>query len=253
MHFKKVLILIIFAVFCYSSFSQSIDSLFAAGNKQYSDANYEKAIQIWEEILETGYEASQIYYNLGNAYFKSNKIGPAILNFERAKILAPYDKDINYNLELARTYIVDKVDKIPEVFYLRWYKNIVQRFSSDKWTIISIITFIIFLVLFSLYLYTKSYTPKKIAFWFSILFLVIWISTFSFSWSGKKLASDHNKAIVFSPSVTVKSSPDESGTELFVIHEGTKVTVIDELNEWSEIVLSSGSKGWLLSSSIEKI
>ena len=233
--------------------SQDIGSLNAKGSQLYSDANYEEAIQTWEEIIESGYEASTIYYNLGNAYFKSNKIAPAILNYERAKILAPHNKDINYNLELARTYVIDKIDELPEVFYLRWYNNIVQMFASNTWAIITIIAFVIFLVLFSAFLYAKNYSFKKAAFWVSIIFLVIWLCAFAFSWSGNKLVTDHNKAIVFSPSVTVLSSPDRSGTELFVIHEGTKVTVIDELNEWTEILLSSGTKGWLLSSSIEKI
>ena len=253
MQFKKVLILILSVVLCYNGFSQHIDSLVVQGNKQYSDGNYEEAIQTWEELTESGYEAAAIYYNLGSAYFKSNKIAPAILNYERAKILAPHNKDINYNLELARTYVVDKIDELTEVFYLRWYKNIVQRFSANTWAIITIIAFVIFLVLVSVYLYAKSYLSKKISFWLSVLSLLIWLCVFTFSRSGNKLVTDHNKAIVFSPSVTVLSSPDESGTELFLIHEGTKVTVVDELNEWTEILLSSGTKGWLLSSSIEMI
>jgi len=237
----------------FQGYSQDIESLNSKGNQLYSDGNYEEAVQTWEELSESGYEAAAIYYNLGNAYFKSNKIAPAILNYERAKILAPHNKDINYNLELARTYVVDKIDELTEVFYLRWYKNIVQIFSSNTWAIVTIIAFMIFLVLFSVYLYSKSYLSKKIAFWLSVLLLLIWLCAFAFSRSGNKLATDHNKAIVFNPSVTGLSSPDESGTELFLIHEGTKVTVVDELNEWTEILLSSGTKGWLLSSSIEKI
>jgi tetratricopeptide (TPR) repeat protein len=253
MQLKKALIFILPFIILFQGSSQEIESLIAKGNQLYSDGNYEEAVQTWEELTESGYEAALIYYNMGNAYFKSNKIAPAILNYEKAKILAPHNKDINYNLELARTYVVDKIDELPEVFYLRWYRNIVQRFSSNTWAIITIITFVIFLVLFSTYLYAKSYSSKKTAFWFGTLFMLIWICAFAFSWSANKLVTDHNKAIIFSPSVTVLSSPDRSGTKLFVLHEGTKVTVIDELNEWTEILLSSGTKGWLLSSSIEKI
>jgi len=253
MQLKKALIFILPLIVIFQGSAQDIESLNAKGNQLYSDGNYEEAINTWEELTESGYEAALIYYNLGNAYFKSNKIAPAILNYEKAKILAPYNKDINYNLELARTYVVDKIDELPEVFYLRWYINIVRVFSSNTWAIITIIAFVIFLVLFSAYLYAKSYSLRKTAFWFGALFILIWLCAFAFSWSGNKLVTDHNKAIIFSPSVTVLSSPDRSGTELFVIHEGTKVTVIDELNEWTEIILSSGTKGWLLSSSIEKI
>ncbi len=253
MQLKKTLAFVLLFSAIFPASAQDIESLNAKGSQLYSDGNYEEAVKTWEELTESGYEAATIYYNLGNAYFKSNKIAPAILNYERAKILAPHNKDINYNLELARTYIVDKIDELTEVFYLRWYKNIVQRFSSNIWAVITIIAFVIFLVLFSIYLYAKRYLSKKIAFWLSFIFLLVWLCVFTFSRSGNKLVTEHNKAIVFSPSVTVLSSPDESGTELFLIHEGTKVTVVDELNEWTEILLSSGAKGWLLSSSIEKI
>lgn len=250
---KKISVFILLFSIIFPASSQDIKSIIAKGNQLYSAGNYEEAINKWEELTESGYEAAPVYYNLGNAYFKSNKIAPAILNFERAKLLAPHDKDINYNLELARTYVVDKIDELPEVFYLIWYKNIVQLFSSNTWAILALIALVVFLVLFSIYLYAKGYSVKKTMFWLSALFLFIWFGAFAFSCSGRKLVTDHNKAIVFSPSVTVKSSPDESGTGLFVIHEGTKVTVVDELNEWTEIILSSGTKGWLLSSSIEKI
>ena len=253
MQLTKLLIFFLPFMILLQGYSQDIESINAKGNQLYTDGNYEEAVQTWEELTESGYEAATIYYNLGNGYFKSNKIAPALLNYERAKILSPHNKDINYNLELARTYVIDKLDELTEVFYLRWYKNIVQRFSSNTWAIITIVAFVIFLVLFSIYLYAKSYLSKKIAFWLSVLLLFIWLCAFAFSRSGNKLVTDHDKAIVFSPSVTVLSSPDESGTELFLIHEGTKVTVVDELNEWSEILLSSGTKGWLLSSSIEKI
>ena len=237
----------------FQGYSQDIDSLYTRGNQLYYDGCFEEAVQTWEELTNSGYIAATIYYNLGNAYFKSNKIAPAILNYERAKILDPHNKDINYNLELARTYVIDKIDELTEVFYLRWYKSIVQRFPANTWAIITIITFVIFLVFFSVYLYAKRYFSKKITFWISILFLLIWLCVFAFSRSGNKLVANHNKAIVFNPSVTVLSSPDESGTELFLIHEGTKVAIVDELNEWTEILMSSGTKGWLLSSSIEKI
>lgn len=253
MQLKKISVFILLFSIIFPASSQDIKSIIAKGNQLYSAGNYEEAINKWEELSESGYEAAPVYYNLGNAYFKSNKIAPAILNFERAKLLAPHDKDINYNLELARTYVVDKIDELPEVFYLIWYKNIVQLFSSNTWAILALIALVVFLVLFSIYLYAKGYSVKKTMFWLSALFLFIWFGAFAFSCSGRKLVTDHNKAIVFSPSVTVKSSPDESGTGLFVIHEGTKVTVVDELNEWTEIILSSGTKGWLLSSSIEKI
>lgn len=233
--------------------AQDPQDLLVQGNNSYLEGNYEEAINSYETVLDSGYEAAELYYNLGNAYFKSHKITSALLFYERAHLLAPNDEDINYNLELAKTFVVDKIDVLPQFFLTQWHVKMVRLLNSDSWAVISIIGFILFLCLFSLYLFLNVYWIKKLSFWFGIIALFVAVSAFLFSYHHKKITYAHDNAIIFSPAVTVKSSPDDSGTDLFLIHEGTKVHVEDTLGNWSEIKLADGNKGWLPSITIVKI
>ena len=248
----KIFILFLFII-TPEVIGQDLENQVDLGNKYFTEGEFEKAIQVYEKILGSGFEAADLYYNLGNAYFKSNKLNYAILNYERAILLSPNDEDIQHNLELARIFTVDKIDALPQFFLRQWHYAFVQLFSTDFWALLSIITFITFLMLFSLYLYINVFRVKKFSFWLSIVFLFISVSAFVFSYHHKEIVTNHNAAIVFSPVVTVKSSPDETGTDLFVIHEGIKVSIVDSLGNWTEIKLSDGNKGWLFSSTIEKI
>ena len=249
----RLKIFILFLFITPEIIGQDLENQVDLGNKYFTEGEFEKAIQVYEKILDSGFEAADLYYNLGNAYFKSNKLNYAILNYERAILLSPNDEDIQHNLELTRTFTVDKIDNLPRLFIRQWHYEFVQLFSTDFWALFSIITFITFLMLFSLYLYIDVFRVKKFSFWLSIVFLFISVSAFVFSYHHKEIVTNHNAAIVFSPVVMVKSSPDETGTNLFVIHEGIKVSVVDSLGNWTEIKLNDGNKGWLLTSAIARI
>lgn len=252
-HLKNILLPFLAFSLSWTLPAQDIYTLVEAGNQQYINEEFESAIHTYESVLDSGYEAAELYFNLGNAYFKSHKLTPAILNYERAALLSPNDEDIAFNLDLARTYVIDKIDVLPQFFLKQWYTRLVRTLNPTIWAFISVITFVLFLLLFSIYLFTHRYRIKRVAFWFSLLILVISVSTFTFSYQHKKIATSHDAAIVFSPFVTVKSSPDESGTDLFLIHEGTKVFIEDTLGLWTEIKLEDGTKGWLQASDIRKI
>lgn len=228
-------------------------SLLDSANQSYTEGKYTEAIDFYKQVLNSGIEAPGIYYNLGNAYYKSNQLAPAILNYEKALLRDPGNDDIQYNLQLARSQITDKIEKIPDFFLTQWIRQWKNLFSSDRWAMISMIAFILFLVLFSVYLYSNRLGLKKAGFWISLLAVAIAIASFVFAFRQKQDIVDSGQAIVFSPKVTVKSSPAQSGTELFVIHEGTKVFIQDEMGEWYEIRLSDGSQGWLRKSSVEPI
>ncbi len=223
------------------------------GNQAYIDGNYEKAIEKYSAVLDSGYESAALYYNLGNAYFKSNKITNAILNFERAKLLDPNDEEIQFNLELAKTFTVDKIEEIPELFLVTWLKAFVHIFKVDTWAIISVGCFIVMLIAFLLYFFTRKYQFKKLSFWLATVFLTLSIATYTCATIQKNEITRNKTAIIFSPTITLKSSPDKQSTDLFVLHEGTKVEVVDEVGEWREIRLADGSKGWLKISDIEMI
>ena len=251
---RTIILIILINLTALVSVAQKIDPLIDSANNAYAEQNYEKAVGFYEKVLDKGLESPELYYNLGNAYYKLHDIASAILNYERAQQLAPNDEDILYNLELAKKQITDKIEPIPEFFLLRWANNALNLFSSNAWAFASLITFIAFLVLFSLYLYSGRLGVKKTSFWIGVIALIISIVSFSLSYHQKQDIVNSGEAIVFSPKVTVKSSPSESGTELFVIHRGVKVYIVDnEIKGWYEVKLADGNKGWLKRKTVEPI
>ena len=219
----------------------------------YSGGKYKEALDIWMSIYNTGVRSASLDYNIANASFKLNNIPAAILFFERALLLKPGSEDLRYNLQIARTLVVDKFNEIPELFFIRWYNFVSLSMSTNTWAIISIISFIFCLISLSLYIYSSGYSYKVIGFWISILLFVISSLSVSFSLHNRNLVYHNSCAIIFSPQVNGKSSPDTSGKDLFVLHEGTKVTIEDFVGSWFEIRLSDGNKGWVPSNTLEKI
>jgi len=230
-----------------------VDSLFHKANIYYKNTDYEKAANYYRKIMEQGQVSAALYYNMGNTFFKMNRLAPAILYYEKAKVLAPNDEDIQYNLDLANGMVTDKIEALPQFFIKRWYQNIVKSFHSDTWALISLILFIVMLVSFAVYLYSTRLIWKKGGFWIAVFTILLFTFALTSSFKQKHKLEDKDKAIVFNKSVTVKSSPSQSGTELFVLHEGTKVTLLSEDGEWREIKLRDGSKGWLKANAIEII
>jgi hypothetical protein len=226
---------------------------FTQGVTYFTSGNYQEALKIWTDIYNTGYRSSDLEYNIGNAYFKLNNIPAAILYYERAYLLNPADENINYNLQIARTLIVDRFQEIPELFFVRWYNFISLFLSTNSWARISVTSFILCLLLLSLYIYSTKYRHKVIGFWLAAFFFILSFSSLTFSIRNKTLVYDSHKAIISSPLVNGKSSPDTSGTDLFILHEGTKVTIEDEVGEWFEIRLSDGNKGWVPVNSLNVI
>ncbi len=226
---------------------------FYKANELYKNGQYDSAVLGYERILKTDIESSELYFNLGNSYFKSKQNAKAILNYEKAMKLNPNDEAISFNLELANSLLVDKITVLPEFFLKKWFKNIVNIYSSDDWALFSIVTFISTLLLLLLFFFARIMILKKISFWVALITLVLSVSTFYLSYKQKQQIVLERYAIVMTSSVTVKSSPDEAGTDLFVIHDGLKVEVIDQVGEWRNIKLADGNKGWLKLSDIEFI
>jgi tetratricopeptide (TPR) repeat protein len=223
------------------------------GNKYYSENNFEKAAAEYKTVLDSGFVSAELYYNLGNVYFKLANYKKAILYYEKAKLLKPGDDDIDFNLELARSFTIDKIEAIPELFFITWFKVIRNTMSATMWAFISIGSFIISLIAFLFYLLSGRIFLKKIGFWVGIILLLASAGAFGFGNSLKQLQVNQNTAIIFTPSVSIKSTPSESGTSLFVLHEGTKVEIIDTTGAWCEIKIASGNRGWIKINDLEKI
>lgn len=226
---------------------------FKKAGAYYQKQDYENAVKNYEDLIKSGHVATEVYYNLGNCYFKTGNTAHALLNYERARRLAPDDDDINFNIKIASLKVVDKMDAVPEIFYKRWLKLIASAFATDTWTKIFISCAWFMFFFFALYLVAPSASMKKFGFIFAVLFIFLTGSVFAFAQKSYAMTFLDQHAIVSSTSVYVKSSPDEKGTDQFIIHEGTKVDVLDELGEWKKIRIANGSIGWLKQTEIEII
>lgn len=250
---KKRFILILLTVFAFPVIAQDIYTHVEEGNNYYISGEYELAIAEYQAVIDSGYESAELYFNLGNACYKSNKITLALVNYEKANILDPGDEEILHNLEMARQLVVDKIEVLPEFLPKVWYQRFICLLKTDQWALVSMIAFPLSLLLFLLYLFMRGVRIRKISFWLAVMIMLISLSSFLFSYQAKKLVYNHSFAIIVSPSVTIKSSPDESGTELFQLHEGTKVEIVDQLGDWKEIKLSDGNVGWLKTADLIKL
>lgn len=225
----------------------------ARAGKAYAAGAYDSAAALYKKVADDGYAAPELYCNLGNSYFKMNDMARAILWYERALRLDPGDEDANFNLNVANARINDKIEPVPELFYKRWFRGVLQAFSCDAWALASVLALVFSLAGFVLYLASRSLPLRKAGFWAGIGLAAIFLFTLTFAWAGYGYANDASGAIIFAPTITVKSSPDEKGTDLFVLHEGTKVQILDRISDWYEIRIANGSVGWLPSSTFEKI
>lgn len=224
-----------------------------SANTLYTNGNYAASADKYESILSSGNESAELYYNLGNAYFKEGKLAKSILNYERSLLLDSSDEDAVFNLGLARQQVVDKIEVIDQFFVKRWHQSLQNMFSSDHWSIISIAAFIGVIMFAFLFFFSQSSEIKKTSFFVGIVLVVVSGTGMNMAFAQKTLLTERNSAIILSGSVTVKSSPDSSGTELFILHEGTKVSVTDQVGEWREIKLQDGNEGWIEVSNLEVI
>lgn len=220
---------------------------------EYRKGNYQQAIKDYNELLKKG-NSAEIYYNLGNAYYRTDNITYAILSYERALLLSPSDKDIQLNLQLAQSKTIDKITPEPRMFLVKWYKSLVNLVNVDTWAVISLASLFIAFVLFTLYLVMGRVLVRKIGFFGSILFLLLFIMSNLCAYQQKWQFENRCGAIVIAPSLQMKSVPADKGANVAVIHEGTRVDIIDDsMKEWKQVRLGDNREGWVKVSNIEKI
>ena len=250
---KKIIISVILLLSLTIVYASPADSLWTQANAAYTEGDYNGASDKYESILASGIESPDLYFNLGNAYYKQNMLGQAMLNYERALRLSPENADIINNLQMARLMQLDKIEEVPDFVFTKWYNSVLQIATSNMWGVISIVLFAAFLILLLVYFFTRSYGLRKLSFFISVLALIMFVVTFVFASQQRSTLTDDSYAVIFSPVVTVKGSPDDNGTDLFIIHEGLKVKVIDQIGSWNRIVIGDGNQGWIPAETMERI
>ena len=228
--------------------STKIDAIptLAEADSAYIQGDYLTAISIYEWVIENQGVNATLYMNLGNCWLKRDEIAKAILYYERAYLLDPSDPDVRFNLELARTKTVDKVSAVNQLFITVWFKKLLAVLDVNEWAVLTIILFALTILLVGVLLFSKKSGMRKISFSFSVFFLLLSILSFIFATTQMGNLKERDTAIIMSPSVTVKSTPTSAGTDLFIIHEGRKVKILDSsMKEWVEIRLEDGNTGWI--------
>lgn len=220
---------------------------------EYAKGNYQQAIKDYQEILKTGV-SSEIYYNLGNAYYRTDNITQALLAYERALQLSPGDNDIRFNLQYARSKTIDKITPETEMFFVTWYNSLVNFTSVDRWANTAIVSIVMALLLILVFLFAPQMWARKSGFYGSAVFLLLFAFANLFAFQQKHELETKQGAIVIAPTVNVKKTPAASGTDVFVIHEGTRVDITDRgMKQWRGVKLADGREGWLKTSQIEEI
>ena len=225
----------------------------AEADSAYVRGEYQQAINGYEALLKQGVSAD-LYYNLGNAYYRTENIPQAVLNYERALLLSPGDRDIRFNLQIARSKTYDKIVPESEMFFVTWYRSLVSLMSVDGWARTALVALGLTIVLLLVYLFSDRLWLRKVGFFGGVALLLLFFAGNLFAWQQKQDLLNRKGAIIFAPSVTVKSTPAANGTDLFILHEGTKVTIIDgSMKDWKEIHIADGKEGWIESKLIRII
>lgn len=228
-------------------------ALWDEANTAYINADYRRALELYHAIESRSVASAKLYYNMGNAYFKDGKTGRAILYYNKALRLDPSDEDIRYNLDVANSYTKDHIQTVPELFATRWIRSVRQAVSGNTWAVLSIVFFAAMLFAVMIYLLVQSLLFRKAGFFAAVTSLLLFAITTSFAISERRRSTTPTEAIVMSAAVSVKASPDKTSTDMFVLHEGTKVRVGNRMSDWIEITIADGKKGWIEARSIEMI
>ncbi|MBA4311479.1 MAG: hypothetical protein C0417_02505 [Chlorobiaceae bacterium] len=249
---KKYSIVFLLLLSCVV-FAQEASRQFEQANQLYRNGEYEKASQLYQQVIKNGFESAKLYYNLGNAYFKMGDIPASILNYERAKKISPNDEDINYNLRLVNLRVVDKIEPIPRLFFLNWWLSFISLYSSNGWSTIGIILLWISAVTGIMIFVVKVITFQRLLFFLTLVLIALTVSAFTGAYKQNEIENSDEIAIVFTQTVSVKSAPDNQSTDLFVLHEGVKVEFLDAVGDWRKIRLADGKIGWLLLKDVQII
>lgn len=249
-HYLCLLLLLSFPLFSWSS---DYSVIYKQANDQYKKGQYQESIKLYSQILRGGYQSEAVYFNLGNAYFKAGDVPSALLYYEKAHKLVPGDEDVNFNIYFANSKTTDKVEPAPEFFVTQWWHSIILFFSLGTLSVLSILSFIAGSGLMVIYLFTSAMSLKKLSFYTGTVLLFLGLVFIFISNRQVRYFNDHHQAIIFTSPVNVRSGPGDQAGILFVLHDGTKVNILDSNNGWIKVQLANGNEGWIQQSDIKEI
>ena len=251
---RQIILTTYYLLFFFSTLSATTpQDLFIQANEAYTQGQYQQAIETYEAVLATGSVSSELYYNLGNAYFKTKQKGKAILNFERALLANPSDEDAAYNLEIINQQLADNLDRVDTFFLKKWWQNFYRTATSGFWSFLTLSFLWLGVGGLMLWLLGKERAKKKQGFIGGIVLLLLSLLFFLAASSQASFEQNSHLAILIEPVLDLKNGPDEKSTSLLKIHEGLKVELLDQIDTWYKVKLSNGEQGWLPKESVEEI
>lgn len=248
---KKLLYLLILLV-SFTSFGQS-ENLFDQGKELYKNGKYQQAITAWMQILDKGEHSAELYFNLGNAQYKLNQIGPSVYYYEKALQLSPNDPDIKNNLAFAENARIDSIEPLPKTVFSKWYNSISGIFTFNGWAILAVAFSIFFVALFLFYYFAFSERRKRLLFVSSMFMGILLIASITMAFFTYGDYSKNQPAIIFASEIEVKTEPSMGSNVAFTLHEGTKVQILAQDGNWYRITLEDGKDGWIPATDLKQL
>ncbi len=242
---RILILLVIFVSTLIVARADELSEIFEHANQLYIEKNYAAAVDEYQKLLDKGVRSAEIYYNLANAYYRLRKTADAVYYYEKAKKISPGDEDIEFNLNVANLRVIDKFPEVPKFFLVEWYETMVNKFNSDTWAVFAVVAVWLVMIMLIAFLFLWNAKLKKVFFAGAVMFLLIAVLSLFLTYARYKNETEVREAIVFTPNVYVKSSPEDNSTDLFILHEGTKVKIQDKIGDWYKIKLPNGSVGWM--------
>ena len=252
MNAMKVLFYVCILFFSVTSFAQT-SSLFEQGNEHYKAGDYHDAVTVWTKILEDGEHSAALYFNLGNAHYKLNDIAPSIYYYEKALQLAPNDGDIKNNLQFAENARIDAIEPLPKSVFAKWNDTVEGLFTYDQWARAAVIASILFVILFLVYYFSYAEKRKRLFFVGAMGAVFVAITSIVMAYNTFAAINSDRPAIVFSESAEVKSEPNLRSDIAFILHEGTKVQILETDEDWLKIELADGKDGWIPATDLKRL
>ena len=237
----------------FTASSQEVVKLFSEANTFYKEGDYNRAIGLYLSIEEQGFESDDLFFNLGNSYYKLNKVAPSIYYYEKALKINPRHEDALFNLAFAKRMTIDVIEDLPKSFFQRFSENVIQKLSFDTWAIIAVTASFLVSLLFLLYHFSSSSKKKLIFFNTTILSVFILGASVFFAFNNFDTVQKNRIAIIFASKTEIKNAPTDNSDEIFELHEGTKVLILDELDNWKKIKLADGKIGWIKDEDLKEV